>query len=237
MRIHDEPRLCLRNLVQQASDGGRAEYQEQERRSYGSEPEMPTGDCAVVAVVHATFRSLTGQSYRQAKNELSTSIWPWMQDRRRKGEGQLGYRVRRIKQWVQPPKPNPIHGTPSDATGLTLALWGYRHIYPNEVDRWYCICDMECTYVLDVQIPSDHTMAVHQGVAYTTAFFDPDEAEVGNVLGLDPGRTKDLKANAQYKRDDELWFKTQMANGDFELVDWKTRPEVGGLPLKSDGQA
>lgn len=223
MRVHDAPRLCLRNLVQQASDGGRFEYLEQERRAFGFEPERPTGDCAVVALAHATFRPATGRSYREAKDNLAMSISPWMQERRTKGERFLEYRIRRVKQRVGPLKSDPIHGTPSDATGLTLELRGYRHIYPNEEGRWYCICDMECTYVLDIQMPSDHTMTVHQGVAYTAALFDPDETEVVSVRGLDPDGTRNLKAYAQHKRDDEHWLQEQMANGAFHRIDWKTR--------------
>ena len=107
MVTHNSPNLCLRNLCQRRSDGGRAEYLDQERRAIGSELELPTGDCAVVAVVHATFRPLTGPSYREAKRGLSGSIWPCMYQRRRKGEGQFEYRFRRVKQCVRPPKPNP----------------------------------------------------------------------------------------------------------------------------------
>ena len=226
MRVHNKPILCLRNLVQQASDGGRAEYLDQERRSIGPEPELPTGDCAVVAVVHATFQPLTGRSYREAKWHLSTSPRHRMYRRPMKGEGRIDYWVRRIKQRFRPPIPNPIHGTPSDATGNWLAILGYEHIYPNAVNLWHCICDMDCTYVLDVLMPIGHTMAVHQRVAYTTASFNPDETEVVNVLRLGPERTRNLKAHAEYKKAEERWFQRWMEGGGRQLPDWKTRPKL-----------
>lgn len=50
MSVHTNPRQCLANLTQQQTDGGRAEFLEQEWRSTGTEPEAPTGDCAVVAL-------------------------------------------------------------------------------------------------------------------------------------------------------------------------------------------
>ena len=226
MRIHNEPRLCLRNLSQHESDGGRAEYLEQERRVIGSEPEMPTGDCAVVAVVHAVFRPPTGQSYREARNNLSMSIRPWMHKTRRMNEKWLDFWIRRLKQWVRPPKRNPIHGTPSHATGSWLALLGYELIYPNENNQWHCICDMACTYVLDLQTPVDHAMTVHQRIAYTTAPIDPDESDIGNVFRLSPEKTRQFKAWAQYERDEELWFRGRIAPDGMSLPDWEKRPRL-----------
>ena len=198
MSDHTNPRQCLANLTQQQTDGGRAEFLEQRWRSTGSEPDVPMGDCAVVAVVHAAFRPPTGHSYVAARSHLSMSIQPWMYKERKKGEKQLDFLYRRFKQCLRAPKGDPIHGTPSLATSFWIRTFlGYDHIYPNEEKRWYCICDMACTYVLDVQMPGDHTMTVHQKVAYTTAAFDPDKTEVGNVHRLNPKRTKELKALRQ----------------------------------------
>ena len=173
MVVHIKPTQCLENLTQQKSDGGRAEFLEQQRRLTDTEPERPTGDCVVVAMVHATFRPETGQSYEEVRDLLNEAIKPSMYDRRRMDEKWTQYVGRRIEQLVRPPIRNPIHGTPSDATDAMLRLRGYEVIYPNAQKRWFCICDMECTYVLDVQMRDGHTMTVHQQVAYTTALFKP----------------------------------------------------------------
>ena len=173
MNVHTEPRQCLTNLFQQETDGGRAEFLEQESRLKHLDLEMPTGDCAVVSLVHATFRPSTGQSYRDCQWELWRFTKPWMYDERRVNEGSPGYVLRRIGQWMRPPNRSPIHGTQSLAMASWLRLLGYEHIYPNEGTKWHCICDNECAYVLDILMPQGHTISVHQRVAYTTAFFDP----------------------------------------------------------------
>lgn len=227
MSVHTNPRECLANLVQQPTDGGRAEFLEQEWKSTGTEPEAPTGDCAVVALVHATFRSPSGQAYKDAMFDLSLATRPWMYKVRTKGERQLDFLKRRIRQWLRTPKRNPIHGTPSHATGFWITTFlGYELIYPNVENRWHCICDMMCTYVLDVQMPDGgHTMTVHQGVAYT-APFDPHETEVGNVHRLNAKRTKELKARRQYEEEDRLWFQQWAESGDLDLPDWNSRPKL-----------
>ena len=225
MSVHTKPRQCLANLVQQQSDGGRAEFLEQERRSTGIEPEEPTGDCAVVALVHAAFQPLSGQSYREAMFNLSLSIRPWMYELQTKGEKRLDFLYRRFRQLLRPPRRAPIHSTPSYATASWIRIiLGYEHIYPNKENRWHCICDMTCTYVLDVQIPGDHTMTVHQRVAYTTAPFDPDKTEVGNVHRLNSKKTKTLKAQKQYKEDQRLWYARQLEDG--RLFDLDSYPKL-----------
>ncbi len=227
MSVHTRPRQCLQSLTQQQTDGGRAEFLEQEWRSTGSETEAPTGDCAVVALVHATFRYPSGQAYREAMFNLSSSTRPWMYKVRTKGEKQLDFIKRRFQQWLRAPKRNPIHGTPSHATGLWITTFlRYELIYPNEENRWHCICDMKGTYVLDVQVPGDHTMTVHQRVAYTTAPFDPNETEVGNVHRLNARRTKELKAQRQYEEDERLWVQQWAEGGGFQLPDWSSRPKL-----------
>ena len=201
---------CLANLDQRESDGGRWEYLEQEARFRRSEPEMPTGDCAVVSLVHAKFRPTNGQSYRDSQFDLSTSTKPRMYKEQRLNEGKFAYFLRMIAQWWRPPSRNPIHGTPSEAMDWRLWLSGYKLIYPNEIKRWSCICDMECAYVLDIQMPEHHTMAVHQRVALTTALFDPVLTVVANVHRLDPERTMRLKALREDERrreqeEEERW--------------------------------
>ncbi len=227
MSVHTNPRQCLANLSQQLTDGGRAEFLEQEWKSTGTIPEMPTGDCAVVALVHAAFWSPSRESYEEARYSLSKFIRPWMFKARNMNEKPSDYRLRRIRQWIRAPRRNPIHGTPSHATSLSIRiLLGYEHIYPNQENRWYCICDMESAYVLDVQTPYDHTMTVHERVAYTTAHFDPNETEVGNVHQLNPKRTEKLKATRQYEEADRLW-RQQLAESyvPFSQQDWGRRPK------------
>ena len=85
---------------------------------------------------------------------------------------------------------------------------------------------MDCTYVLDVLVPIGHTITVHQRVAYTTAYFNPEETEVGNVLRLGPERTKRLKAQAEYKKAEDRWFRRWMDGDGRQLPDWKTCPKL-----------
>ena len=233
MSVHINPRQCLANLTQQLTDGGGAEFLKQEWRFPGTKPEMPTGDCAIVALVHAAFCPPTGQSYSRARSNLSNSIRGWMYKERQKGETQLDYRYRRFRQWLRPPKRDPIHGTPTHATSSCIRIFlGYEFIYPNEENHWYCICDDVCTYVLDVQIPGAHTMTVHQRVAYTTILFDPDKTEVGNVHWLNPEKTRELKATRQeevrkHEEERQLWRKRcEESYGRFLPQDWESRPKL-----------
>ena len=225
MTIHTKPIQCLANVAQQESEGGRAEFLEQRRKFTHTEPERPTGDCAVVALVHATFRPEIGQSYREARTLLALAIEPWMYDLRRMNEKRTQYVARRIKQLVKPPKQNPLHGTPTYATDVVLRLRGYEVIFPNAEKRWSCICDMRCTYVLDVQIPGDHTMAVHQQVAYTTTLFNPDETSVGNVYRLSSAKTKRLKAVRQFEEADRLWIQQWVEGDVLQLPNWESHPK------------
>ena len=103
---------------------------------------------------------------------------------------------------------------------------GYRHIYPNGENNWHCILDMQCTYVLDVLMPGYHTMTVHEGVAYSTAPFDPAKTIVGNVHRLNPRRTRNLKAARDYKEAEDAWFRERMDSGITKLPDWNNRPRL-----------
>ena len=214
MRNHTEPNQCLRELVQFESDGGRAEYLEQERETMRIEPEKPTGDCAVVAVVHGSFLPPTGHSYRTIARELSGGIQDWMHNERRMGETYLEYTARLVKQWLRPLGRNPLHGTPTHAIAQHLIGYkGYDLIFPNQEGLWHCICDEECTYVLDLRVLADHTISVHQRVAYTTLLFKPDEVVVGNVYRLDAERTRKCKALRRYHDDLERWLTQTCRSG------------------------
>ena len=206
MKTHTEPNQCLRELIQCESDGGRAEYLEQEREAMRIEPEKPTGDCAVIAVVHGSFLPPTGHSYRTVAREISGQIQDWMHKKRRMGETYLEFKMRLVKQWLSPLGRNPLHGTPSHAIAeYLIGFLGYEFIFPNQGGLWNCICDEECTYVLDLHVSADHTISVHQRVAYTTLFFKPDEVVVGNVYRLDAESTRKRKALRQYHEDLARW--------------------------------
>lgn len=213
---HTAPARCLANLEQQETGGSRWEYLEQEARFRNTGTEMPTGDCSVVALVHATFRPPTGQSYRDAQFELSISTRPWMYNMRRLGEGKIPWFIRRMKQYLSPPDRNPIHGTPPHAMGEKLWLSGYRPIYSNAGTRWRCICDMGSTYVVDMLMSEGHAITVHQRIAYTTASFEPESTIVGNMLRLDPDRTRRLKNlredQRRRKEEEEEWWRQRRAD-------------------------
>ena len=232
---HTTPEQCLANLEQLETNGGRWEYLDQEARFRHSGPEMPTGDCSVVALVHATFRPSTGQSYQDAQFELSTSTRPWMYKLRRLGEGNIPWFVRRIKQYFSPPNRNPIHGTPSHAMGEKLWISGYKHIYPNAGKRWWCICDMGSTYVVDMLMPEGHSITVHQRTAYTTAFLDPESTIVANVYRLDPDRTRGFKnlreEQRRRKQEEEDWWRQRNAElGYPDIVHLNSDGERGKSP-------
>lgn len=224
MSAHTDSRQCLANLSQVLTDGGGKEYRQQQRTLLGVEPEEPTGDCAVAAVVHATFLPCTGASYKKALDGLSASILPWMHKERRKGEGRFAYWIRQLRGSNY----NPIHGTITHATSFYLEAFSYEPIYPNRRNLWHCICDMVCVYVLDVQCPNDHTMTVHRGVVYTTKSFELDETEVFNVRRLDAKRTKELKARRQYEEDDRQWRQRWLERSarDYRLIDWESCPKL-----------
>ena len=234
MSIHTNPRQCLANLTLRLSDGGREEFLE--RELFGIESEVPTGDCVIVALVYATHKPPTGKSYEYVKSRLSGLLMsmmykdPGLFKRRRKHEGRIEFLRRRFNEWRRASNHNPIHETPSEVTETYLRVFsGYKIICTDSKDRenrWYCICDNECTYVLDVVIPGGgHTMTVHQRVAYTTARFDPGETEVVNVYGLSPEGTKECKAQRAYAEAEERWLDEQM-QGDLESTNWDSGPKL-----------
>ena len=227
LNLHAEPHQCLENLDPQWTDGGREEYLEQQRILLHYEPETPTGDCVVVALVHAQFDPPTGQAYRNSKDLLTWSIKPWMYNIRRKNEKKPAYFMRRAIQWFRPPEQNPIHLTPSHATAGRLQALGYQLIYPNDEGRWHCICDETCAYVLDIQIPlSDHTLMVHQMVAYTTAPFDPKNTEVVHVHKLNEIGTSEFKAWARYRKAENLWYEQWAASEGEIFPKWDSKPKL-----------
>ena len=142
------------------------------------------------------------------------------------GEQLLPFLYRRMRQWLRTPKRDPIHGTPSHATSEYITNYlGYEHIYPNDDDRWHCICDEESAYVLDVQMPLDHTMTIYGRVAYTTAKFDPYDIEVGNVHRLSPKRTHEMKARRQHDEAQRKYILEWLEGDGLHLPDWESLPK------------
>ena len=227
MTMHTNPEQCLSALTQQPSDGGRQEYLEQEQIRTGEDPERPTGDCAVVALVHASHMPASGYSYRTAYGLLWSAIDPRMYNNRRPDENRLQWMRRRLREWFKPPERNPMHMTPSQATAFQLCQLGYIPIFPNKYGKWFCICDAERTYVLDVQLSEGHTMTVHGGVAHTTYLFNPAETQVVNVYGLRHRETELLKAAGRYKKDEDTWLRGWLESDDPLSWDWDSRPKLG----------
>ena len=70
MDVHLDLRQCLESPYQQESDAGREEFFELETECLGRGPEWPKGDCAIVSLVHVTFREPTGEAYRETEKEF-----------------------------------------------------------------------------------------------------------------------------------------------------------------------
>ena len=213
MTIHIEPKQCLAGLKQEWTDGGRFEFLGQEAMR-GMQHEHPTGDCAIAAYVHAAFQEPSGQAYRDARDSFLRSTDLKMYQEKNLGETAAQFAWRRIKQTFRPPAIEPMHGTPSRAKIVTLGMLGYEVIYPNDRGRWYCICDEQCAYVLDVMMHGGgHTMTVIQGTAYTTAEFDPQSTLVANVFWLPPEAANAFRAAAKQSADYELWLNQMLETG------------------------
>ena len=74
MDAHLDLRQCRDNLYQQECDEEWEESFEIETERLGRRPERPNGNCAIVSLVHATFREPRGEAYREAKRELEMAI-------------------------------------------------------------------------------------------------------------------------------------------------------------------
>lgn len=225
MSGHITPYQCLSALVQKIVDGGRSEYLDQEA-SMGRESDPPRGDCAIVAAVYATYQHPSGQNYGDVRLHLGLGIHPGVFNRREYGESKARFVLRRIRQFFISPNGEPMHGTPSRATLSYLQMYGYQHIYPNAEGRWYCICDPRCSYHVDMLMPGGgHAICVQQGVAYSTIPFDPEESEVGNVLGLGREKTAYFSAFRRYNQDHEAWLERMLKARDWNW-DMSSEPKL-----------
>ena len=221
MMIHTKPQQCLAGLKQEWTDGGRSEFLEQETRR-GIKHAPPTGDCAIAAYVHASFKDPSGQAYGEARSSLLMSTNRRMYQEQNLGETTAQYIWRRMQQTLHPPVIEPMEGTPSRAKLVALGMLGYNVIYPNDSGRWHCICDQRCAYVLDVMMPEGgHAMTVKRGIAYTTADFDPWCTHVANVFRLPPEDTRFFRAAAKHNKDYELWLDQMLETGQ-----WSEPPKL-----------
>ena len=230
MTTHVTPLQCLQSLTQQVSDGGRSEFLEQELRR-GCQHNYPTGDCTIVAAVHAKFQKPTGQAYGDVRSDLDfiIRIRPKMFNRRQYGESTPRFVLRRIKQIFRPPNREPMHGTPNEAAFSYLWSRGYRLIYPNTEGQWLCICDPHCSYFVDIAMPAGgHSICVQQGTAYSTTPFYPEEAVVTNVMWLGSEETAEFRALRRYREDEEAWLDKmdKMIDSQDWEQHWANRPNL-----------
>ena len=223
---HITPEQCLRTLEQLISDGGRAEYLEQEAKM-GHCHDPPQGDCAIVAAVHATFQLPSGQVYREARSRLLSGIHPQAFNDREPGESVPRFTLRRIKQRFSLPNMEPMQATPRSATLCYLKHFGYQRIFPNAEQQWHCICEPSCSYHVDMVMPSrgGHAICVQQGIAYSTIPFDPELVQVEIVLGLGTEETDYFRALARYDRDHEAWRDRMIESRDW-CGDWSSEPKL-----------
>ena len=171
----------------QYSDGGRRRYLEESPWT-----EHPTGDCAVVATVHALDREPTADSYRRAISELrdfNCRLAPWTKMKR--GETFREFVVRRLREclpWNRSRHKNPIHGTLTPTYAELLRTYFFGHIY--ELGRHVpplCICNSNGAYVLEGYLDEDaHVAAVWNGVIRGTCNISELPFRITNVWQMDP---------------------------------------------------
>ena len=185
--IHTHPESCIRFMRFEYSDGGRRRYLEESPRV-----EQPTGDCAVVAMVHAFDREPTADSYRRAISDLwdfSNRLAPWTKIKR--GETVRAFVLRRIREclpWNRSRHKNPIHGTLTPAYAELLRTYFYGHIF--ELGRRVpplCICSPDRAYVLEGYTDEDaHVTAVWNGVIQGTCNISELPFRITNIWQMDP---------------------------------------------------
>ena len=212
MEQHTNQQQCLEFPTQAWTDGGAREYVQQSRGEWDIR-EPGKGYCAVAALVHASLQTPTGQAYQNAKMDLEFQRRRIPFRQRMVDESTPRYLLRRLKQFFVTPTFNPDDGTPSHAIYRVLEPKGYQVIYPNPSQEWHCICDPQCLYVLDVMLPDGgHTFTIHDGIAYTTAPFNPTDTRVLNVYRLPPGETQQLVAWRRYEEDHQEWHENMEEN-------------------------
>ena len=188
MTAHSNPVLCLANHIQKFSDGGREDFLQQEMLRTGDPVRSPSGDCGIVALVHAAFLPPTGESYRKARGKLEAAALTEFFNQKRPTESLPRYWLRRGVYLIRPPVTDPMHTTHSHAMERCLIGLGYKVIYPNPSGRWFCICDKQSTFVLDIHVGDGHMMTVHDGVVFTSYSYNPADTRVINVYALPPTR-------------------------------------------------
>lgn len=196
MTGHCKPSQCLNSLVQEISDGGRSEFLLEESQME-SEQVPPQGDCAIVALVHAMFERPSASAYRNARRRLETSVSPRVSGVRKYNETRMAYLWRRVRQCFRLARVEPMHETPWLALHLCLRTLGYKTVYPNVEQRWYCICDNDCSYAMAlITHGTGHAIYVRQGIAYSTIEFVPEAVEVLEVWSLDSEITNNRRTRA-----------------------------------------
>ena len=147
-QIHKTPESCLTTMSFQYSDGGRAQYIEEL-----DPPELPTGDCAVVAMVHAINAPPTAGAYQTAVLDLTDRARHLrLGTVRKRGESTLALLLRKVVGWLSPRTAymNPIHETLTPVYDWLLEDYGYAPIFEVESGpESLCICHPKRAYVVE----------------------------------------------------------------------------------------
>ena len=147
-RTHRNPESCMATMRFKYSDGGRAQFIEELEP-----PELPTGDCAVVAMVHAVNAPPTAGAYLRAIQDLKDRrivLKRWKG--RMRGESTSALLKRKLVSWLFPRDVgmNPIHETLTPVYDWLLEHYGYIHVF--ELDsgpQSPCICNPKRAYVVE----------------------------------------------------------------------------------------
>ena len=202
----------------QYSDGGRRRY----LAEYPWE-EHPTGDCAVVAMVHALGREPTADSYRRAISQLrdfNYRLAPWTKMKR--DETFREFVLRRLREclpWNRRRHKNPIHGTLTPTYAELLRTHFFRHIY--ELGRHMpplCICDSDGSYVLEGYLDGDaHVTAVWNGVIRGTCNISELPFQVTNIWQMNPMTKASIESSRRDQKEElrrlEKWLEELNPSG------------------------
>ena len=145
---HKDPESCLTTMSFQYSDGGRTQYiEELEQR------ELPTGDGAVVAMVHAINDSPTARSSTEAIWALQARWFVLKRWKGRiRGESTLVLLKRKLAGWLSPRAAytNPIHKTLTPVYDQLLEGYGYIRVFEGDSGpELLCICDPKRAYIVE----------------------------------------------------------------------------------------
>ena len=182
--IHSRPEECLKTLSFCKGDGGRTDYTAITGEVIGCRH----GDCAVIAVVHAT-----GVSYLDALESLcslNSILKAW--EARLKDETPLAFVWRRLTQFATDLAPfcyakhrDPLYGTNSIAHGhLLVNSHDFRLVFSSpDTKQGYCICSRDGDFVAEGYIPGEghHVATVVNGMVQGDVNITEKTFNVSNI--------------------------------------------------------